>query len=156
MDSSIFFYNFVERNNIVLDYNYDKIVYLYNNKESNINYGDYVLYFDIFINFNEIKEKVYILYYILILFLINDEHLKNFCRYIISIYSRFSLIDNNLDKYKFKDMTKEELLKLLYTIVNFHDVIIPNKITNKINKKTNCDVNITKFFIFILCFQSYF
>ena len=69
-DSSLFFYDFIERNDILLDYNYDKILNFYNlENNEKIDYGIYRLYFNIFENYIEMKSKIYIFYYILSFFL---------------------------------------------------------------------------------------
>jgi hypothetical protein len=145
-DSSLFFHNFLDRYNILLDNNYDKIIDLYQNineiENINIIYGDYKIYFDVFTNFYFLKNKIYIVYYILILYLINDDLLKKFSRYIISIFSRFNYINNDLKTIEITKMKKDNLLILLKNILNN-------------NSDSNKDI-ITKFFLFILCFQTYF
>jgi hypothetical protein len=144
-DSSLFFHNFLERNNLLLDYNYDKILLLYNNDIDN-NYGEYKEYFEIFDKYKILKKKIYILYYILILFLINEELLRNFCRYVISIYSRFNYLDDNKCcdyGLLINDMKKKDLLNIL------------NKILNSENNGNN-KLFIAKFFILLLSFQTYF
>ncbi len=145
-DSNLFFNNFLDRYNILLDYNYDKILSIYENineiDDININYGDYKIYFDVFTNFFFLKSKIYIVYYIIILYLINENLLKNFSRYIISIFSRFDYIENNLKIIDITKMKKNNLLILIKNILN--------------NDTDNDKDIITKFFLFILCFQTYF
>ncbi len=138
-DSSIFFNNFLDRYNIILDHNCDKIIELYN--KDTLNYGIYKIYFDVFENYIFLKSKIYIMYYILILYLLNETLIRKFCRYIISIFSKFNYIENKYKNLQIYNLTKNEILILLKEI-------LCNNIDNKLL--------ITKFFLFILCFQSYF
>ncbi len=160
-DSSFFFYNFLERNDIILDHNYDKILALYNtnicNEYNSNSYYEYSLYFNIFRNYDKMKEKIYIFYYIVILFLIDITHLRNFVRYIISIYNRLQLINNDIRNIDFKDMTKLDLLLVLDTIINNQDKINinPANILPE-NSKMHENIKISKFYVLIICFQSYF
>jgi hypothetical protein len=139
-ESDLFFNDFLERNKILLDYNFDKIFELYNDDQQD-SYGQYDIYFNIFKNFNYLKNKIYIIYYILVLYLVNDEVIKNYCRYVIAIFSRYNFINYNI--------TKNIILKNRNEILIFFDKLMNNKTDND---KTI----ISKFFLFILCFQTYF
>jgi hypothetical protein len=178
--SDLFFHNFLERNNLLLDYNYEKILLLYNNESLNSlsDYGEYKDYFEIFSNYKILKKKIYILYYILILFLINEELLRNFCRYVISIYSRFNYLkDNKCCEFGLliNNMNKSDLLNMLNKILNSENLPScvsssnecyekPELSSNESTKDTlnskcsthNSNLFIPKFFILLLSFQTYF
>jgi hypothetical protein len=163
-DSNFFFYDFLERNDILLDHNYDKILALYNTNISteynSDSYCEYSFYFNIFRNYDKMKEKIYIFYYIVILFLIDVAHLKNFVRYIISIYNRLELINNDIKNIHIQDMSKLELLFVLDTIINNENSvkavnIKPCNILSE-NVKIHENIKISKFYVLLICFQSYF
>lgn len=156
-DSSLFFHNFLERNDILLDFNYEKILNIYNNDDLD-ECEEYTLYFNIFNQYLDLKEKIYIFYYILILFLIDEAYLQNFCRYIISIFSRLQYVNTDIQFYLIKKMNKPELLQLLNQILNDNNTseksLVPYE--NKENMLFGDYLKMSKFFIFITCFQNYF
>ena len=73
INSEVFFYNFLNRYDIVLDDNYNKIKEMYysydlnNNIKSEIK-KDYNVYFTLFNNYKTLNNEINFIYYIIILY----------------------------------------------------------------------------------------
>ena len=118
-DSNNYFNNFINNNEIILDKHFEKIKYAYKNLEENNK--EYFSYFNIFEKYYKYKNDVNIIYYILIIYYIEEELLLNFTRFYNSKIIKHKLLPYNKIKpyneiYKY---SKFELLKYLKNIIDY-------------------------------------
>ena len=118
-DSNNYFNNFINNNEIILDKHFEKIKYAYKNLEENNK--EYFSYFNIFEKYYKYKNDVNIIYYILIIYYIEEELLLNFIRFYNSKIIKYKLLPNNKIK-PYNEITKYnkiELLKYLKNIIDY-------------------------------------
>jgi len=150
----IFFIDFIENNNIILNNDFENLNNWYNNYIDNniIDYNiehKYLQYIEIFKNYMNQSTKKYFnyIYYILILYYISNNKLNNFMRYFISNINFFINL-NTIKTNKYINKTKK--------IINLW-ISNTNKTKNFnlsiIQKLINIDE--TFFFIFIISLQNY-
>jgi|TARA_B110000259_G_C14016023_1_gene401339 hypothetical protein len=135
INSETIFLNIINKYDIILDENYINI------KEKYIggNYNEYNEYFKLFNKYYYLKNDINMVYYIVILFYINEKLLINFIRFYTSKLLNYEILNiksNQILNYcDLKNLNKNELLCYLTRII---------------------DTNYKVFLFFILCFQIYF
>jgi hypothetical protein len=149
-NSYIFFNNFVESNNLILDEHFDNIniwynSYIENDKiDNNINdeYKEYINIFKKHMN-NKKKNKFNYIYYIIILYYIDPIKLYNFTRFYISKINYFKNLQKNtlkinneiINNWKNKnEISKSFNISIIKDLVNLNDV---------------------NFILFFICIQNY-
>lgn len=134
-NSEIFFFNFLNKYDIILDDNYNKIKDLYylNNYSKSI-YKPYLMLFN---KYSYLKNDINFIYYIIILYYTSKNNLLSFIRFFTSKLNHYNLIDKTIiiDYNKLLSYTKIDLMKYLNLILNFNEEIL---------------------LFFIICFQLYF
>lgn len=134
-NSESIFLNIINKYDIILDDNYNNLKELYYLNNYNSKYKSY---FDLFNKYYYLKEDINLIYYIIILYYINNEQLLNYIRFFTSKLYNYNLLTDNtkIKQYsKLINFNKIELIEYLETIINN-------------NEKT--------FLFFILSFQYYF
>ena len=135
-NSEIIFLNFINKYDIILDDDYKNIKDYYYNKNYNNKYNNY---FDLFNNYYHLKNDINIIYYIILLFYIDEKLLINFIRFYTSKllnYEDFDISNKKIITFdKLKKLNKINLISYLKNII---------------------DTNYKFFLFFILCFQIYF
>ena len=119
-NSNNYFNNFVNKNEIILDEHFENIKYNYKLLEESNN-KDYFPYFNVFEKYYKYKNDVNIIYYILIIYYIEEELLLNFIRFYNSKIIKYKLLPNNKIK-PYNEITKYnkiELLKYLKNIIDY-------------------------------------
>jgi len=135
VDSETIFLKIINKYDIILDDNYINLKENYINKD----FTDYNEFFKLFSKYYYLNKDINIIYYIIILFYINKNLLKNFIRFYTSKllnYDLFNIKNNKIINYdELINLNKKELINYLKTII---------------------DTNYNTFLFFILCFQIYF
>jgi hypothetical protein len=135
-NSEIIFLNIINKYDIILDDNYKNIKDYYYYKNYNNKYNNY---FDLFNNYYYLKNDINIIYYIILLFYIDEKLLINFIRFYTSKllnYEDFDISNKKIITFdKLKKLNKINLISYLKNII---------------------DTNYKFFLFFILCFQIYF
>lgn len=135
-NSEIIFLNIINKYDIILDDDYKNIKDYYYNKNYNNKYNNY---FDLFNNYYHLKNDINIIYYIILLFYIDEKLLINFIRFYTSKllnYEDFDISNKKIITFdKLKKLNKINLISYLKNII---------------------DTNYKFFLFFILCFQIYF
>tara|TARA_B100000900_G_scaffold410475_1_gene428355 strand:+ start:10099 stop:10521 length:423 start_codon:yes stop_codon:yes gene_type:complete len=135
-NSEIIFLNIINKYDIILDDDYKNIKDYYYNKNYNNKYNNY---FDLFNNYYHLKNDINIIYYIILLFYIDEKLLINFIRFYTSKllnYEDFDISNKKIITFdKLKNLNKMDLISYLKKII---------------------DTNYKFFLFFILCFQIYF
>ena len=121
-DSDIYFNNFVNCNDIILDKDYENIKLYYKNLE-NLNNNIYFSYFNLFEKYYKYKNDINIIYYIIILFYLDQNLLLNFTRFYNSKIIKHNLISTKYIKsYKvLYNYNKIELINYLKNIIDNDD-----------------------------------
>ena len=124
-DSDIYFNNFINCNDIILDNDYKNIKEFYykNNKKLCSIYLSYSHYFSLFDKYYKFKENINIIYYIIILYYLDKTLLLNYIRFFNSKIIKYNLLSKeyiepykNLIKY-----SKIELINYLKKIIDYDD-----------------------------------
>lgn len=131
INSDVFFYNFLNRYDIVLDDNYNKIKELYysnkldNNIKSEIK-THYNVYFRLFNNYKTLNNKINFIYYIIILYYLDDNKLLNYIRFLNCKLNNFNLIkkENLINFSILREYKKIELIKYLKILIDYHTDIL--------------------------------
>jgi hypothetical protein len=131
INSEVFFYNFLNRYDIVLDDNYNKIKELYysnkldNNIKSEIK-TDYNIYFKLFNNYKNLNSEINFIYYIIILYYLNHDKLLNYIRFLNCKLCNFDLIkkDKIISFSELRYYKKNELIKYLKMLIDYHSDIL--------------------------------
>ena len=87
IDSENIFLNIINKYDIILDDNYVNLKENYINKD----YTDYNEYFKLFSKYYYLNKDINIIYYIIILFYINKNLLRNFIRFYTSKLLNYNL-----------------------------------------------------------------
>jgi hypothetical protein len=150
----VFFIDFIENNNIILNNDFENLNNWYNNYIDNniIDYNiedKYLQYIEIFKNYMNQSTKKYFnyIYYILILYYISNNKLNNFMRYFISNIN-FLINLNTIKTDKYINKTKNIINLWIDNINKTKDFNL-----SIIQKLINVDE--TFFFIFIISLQNY-
>ena len=134
--SEVLFSNFVNKNNIILDNDYETIKNYYKYNFLDIKRTDkYYSYFNLLKNYYDLKEDINLIYYIIIIYYFDKKNLLDFIRFYTSKINLYDLNSKKIVKYsKIINKSKLELVKYL---------------------KDNIDVDKKNFYLFIYCIQNY-
>lgn len=135
-NSETIFLNIINKYDIILDENYKNIKDNYYNENFNNQYKNY---FKLFNKYYYLKNDINIIYYIILLFYIDEKLLINFIRFYTSKLLNYK--DFNISNKK---------------IITFDTLKNLNKIDLITYLKKIIDTNYKSFLFFILCFQIYF
>ena len=137
MNSDVFFYNFLNRYDIVLDdnynkikekYYYDKIDIINKNRTENRteNRTDYNIYFKLFDKYKHLSNNINFIYYIIILYYLDDNKLLNYIRFLNCKLNNFNLIkkENLINFSILREYKKIELIKYLKILIDYHTDIL--------------------------------
>ena len=107
INSEVFFYNFLNRYDIVLDDNYNKIKEMYN-------------------NYYSLNNEINFIYYIIILYYLNHDKLLNYIRFLNCKLCNFDLIkkDKIISFSILRYYKKNELIKYLKVLIDYHSDIL--------------------------------
>jgi len=134
--SEILFSNFINKNDIILDKNYDNLKNYYNYNFLDINKkNEYHSYFNLFKNYYYLKNDINLIYYIIIIYYFDKKNLLDFIRFYTA---NLNISNLNLSK-----------------ILNFNKILNKSKIELIDYLKKNIDVNENNFLLFIFCIQNY-
>ena len=135
-NSETIFLNIINKYDIILDENYKNIKDNYYNENFNNQYKNY---FKLFNKYYYLKNDINIIYYIILLYYIDERLLINFIRFYTSKllnYEEFDISNKKIITFdKLKNLNKIDLISYLKKII---------------------DTNYKFFLFFILCFQIYF
>lgn len=135
-NSETIFLNIINKYDIILDENYKNIKDNYYNENFNNQYKNY---FKLFNKYYYLKNDINIIYYIILLYYIDEKLLINFIRFYTSKLLNYK--DFNISNKK---------------IITFDTLKNLNKIDLITYLKKIIDTNYKSFLFFILCFQIYF
>lgn len=134
--SEIMFSNFINKNDIILDKNYDNLKNYYNYNFLDIDKKDvYYTYFNLFQKYYYLKSDINLIYYIIIIFYFDKKNFLDFIRFFTA-----KLNYSNLNKKK---------------ILNFNKISNKSKIELIEYLKENIDVDEKNLLLFIYCIQNY-
>lgn len=135
-NSETIFLNIINKYDIILDENYKNIKDNYYNENFNNQYKNY---FKLFNKYYYLKNDINIIYYIILLYYIDEKLLINFIRFYTSKllnYKDFNISNKKIITFdRLKHLNKIDLITYLKKII---------------------DTNYKSFLFFILCFQIYF
>jgi len=136
IQSDILFSNFVNKNNIILDNDYENIKNYYKYNFLDIkNNNTYYIYFNLFKKYYYLKNDINLIYYIIIIYYFEKKNLLDFIRYYTSKINFYEFNSNNILEYcKIINKSKLELINYL---------------------KKNIDIDKKNFYLFIYCIQNY-
>ena len=125
--SEVLFSNFINKNNIILDNDYETIKNYYKYNFLDIKRTDK--------NYYHLKDDINLIYYIIIIYYFDKKNLLDFIRFYTSKINFYDLNSKKIVKYsKIINKSKLELVKYL---------------------KDNIDVDKKNFYLFIYCIQNY-
>ena len=134
--SELIFTNFINNNNIMLDNDYETIKNYYNYNFLDIKKDNkYFPYFNLFKKYYSFKNKINLIYYIIIIYYFDKNNLLNFIRFYTSKIYFYKFNTKHILKYNtIRNRSKNELISYL---------------------KKNIDVDYKNFLFFIYCIQNY-
>ena len=120
-DSDIYFNNFINCNDIILDNDYKNIKEFYykDNKKLCSIYLSYSHYFSLFDKYYKFKENINIIYYIIILYYLDKTLLLNYIRFFNSKIIKYSKIELINYLKKIIDYDDKLFYFLIYTMQNY-------------------------------------
>tara|TARA_B100000029_G_scaffold3134_1_gene3900 strand:+ start:55 stop:480 length:426 start_codon:yes stop_codon:yes gene_type:complete len=134
--SETLFSNFINKNDIILDKNYDNLKNYYNYNFLDINKTDiYYSYFNLFQKYYYLKTDINLIYYIIIIYYFDKKNLLDFIRFFTA-------------KLNFSNLNKKKIL-------NFNKILNKSKIDLIKYLKENIDIDEKNFLLFIYCIQNY-
>jgi len=135
--SEIMFSNFINKNDIILDENYDNLKNYYNYNFLDINKNNtYYMYFYLFDKYYYLKNDINLIYYIIVLFYFEKKNLLDFIRFYTAKLNSENCLNNIkiMDFNKISNKSKDDLIYYL---------------------KENIDIDYKNFILFIYCIQKY-
>ena len=134
--SEIMFSNFINKNDIILDKNYDNLKNYYNYNFLDIDKKDvYYTYFNLFQKYYYLKSDINLIYYIIIIFYFDKKNFLDFIRFFTA-------------KLNYANLNKKKIL-------NFNKISNKSKIELIEYLKENIDVDEKNLLLFIYCIQNY-
>ena len=134
--SEILFSNFINKNDIILDKNYDNLKNYYNYNFLDINRDNvYYSYFNLFQKYYYLKTDINLIYYIIIIYYFDKKNLLDFIRFFTA-------------KLNFSNLNKNKIL-------NFNKILNKSKIELIEYLKKNIDIDEKNLLLFIYCIQNY-
>tara|TARA_Y100001970_G_scaffold87959_1_gene111024 strand:- start:11020 stop:11445 length:426 start_codon:yes stop_codon:yes gene_type:complete len=134
--SETMFSNFINKNDIILDKDYDNLKNYYNYNFLDINKNDiYYSYFNLFQKYYYLKTDINLIYYIIIIYYFDKKNLLDFIRFFTA-------------KLNFSNLNKKKIL-------NFNKILNKSKIDLIKYLKENIDIDEKNFLLFIYCIQNY-
>ena len=134
--SETMFSNFINKNDIILDKDYDNLKNYYNYNFLDINKNDiYYSYFNLFQSYYYLKNDINLIYYIIIIYYFDKKNLLDFIRFFTA-------------KLNFSNLNKNKIL-------NFNKILKKTKIELIEYLKENIDIDEKNFLLFIYCIQNY-
>jgi hypothetical protein len=119
INSETFFLNFINSYDIILDSNYNIIKDIYNNVNKN-NKHTYEPYLNLFNKYDTFKSDINFIYYIIILYYMDDKLLLNYIRFYSSKLNNFKLIkfDKLINYCELNNYNKSELIEYLKNLID--------------------------------------